>query len=191
MSTGQSAMMVCGWGVKEGSLVSRCQPERFRDEYRTHYKVLCKCPVSGSGHGRYGLFTVTWVQACKARHWIMSCDTISTNRIRAWCDNNVLCSEKKQKQIAFSVTGYIINQRFLKVKVRIITLINCIKLKRELFQETQTVPIGPPKSSTQRASGLVQPSCRAGSLVRQTDRLTRPTDHATRSATIGHNYVRT
>jgi len=49
MSTGQSAVMLCGWGVKTGwlipyvdkrvggmwYLVNTCQPERFRDEYRT------------------------------------------------------------------------------------------------------------------------------------------------------------
>jgi len=49
MSTGQSAVMLCGWEVKTGwlipyvdkrvggmwSLVNTCQPERFRDEYRT------------------------------------------------------------------------------------------------------------------------------------------------------------
>jgi len=27
------------------SLVNTCQPERFRDEYRTHYKALYKCLV--------------------------------------------------------------------------------------------------------------------------------------------------
>jgi len=28
------------------SLVNRCQPERFRDEYHTHYKALYKCPLN-------------------------------------------------------------------------------------------------------------------------------------------------
>ena len=33
------------------SLVNTCQPERFRDEYRTHYKALYKCPVCLLTHG--------------------------------------------------------------------------------------------------------------------------------------------
>ena len=58
MSTGQNAVMLCGWGVKAGWLIlyvdinlwvagKLCDPsltramfERFRDEYRTH----CKAP---------------------------------------------------------------------------------------------------------------------------------------------------
>jgi len=27
------------------SLVNTCHPERFRDEYRTHYKALYECPI--------------------------------------------------------------------------------------------------------------------------------------------------
>jgi len=51
-------------------------------------------------------------------------------------------------------------------------------------------PLGPPKSSTQTASRLVQPFLQ-GSLVWQTDRPTdRQTDHATRSLTIDRIYVR-
>jgi len=52
-------MMLCGWGIKAEWLIpfvdkrvatvdpslTRAIPERFRDEYRTHYKVLYKCPV--------------------------------------------------------------------------------------------------------------------------------------------------
>ena len=34
----------CGWQVKLWSLVDTCQPEHFRDEYRTHYKA--PCPVN-------------------------------------------------------------------------------------------------------------------------------------------------
>jgi len=34
-----------GWQVKLWSLVNTCQLARFRDEYRTHYKALYKCPV--------------------------------------------------------------------------------------------------------------------------------------------------
>jgi len=63
MSTGQNAVILCGWGVKAGWLIpcvekrvgiagktvralgNMCQPERFRDEYRAHYKVIYKCPV--------------------------------------------------------------------------------------------------------------------------------------------------
>jgi len=47
--------------------------------------------------------------------------------------------------------------------------------------------LGPPESSTQTASGLVQPFLQ-GSLVWQLDRPTA--DHATRSVTIGRIYVR-
>ena len=35
----------CGWQVKLYDLINMCHAERFRDEYCTHYKVLCKCPV--------------------------------------------------------------------------------------------------------------------------------------------------
>jgi len=50
--------------------------------------------------------------------------------------------------------------------------------------------LGPTKSSTQTASWSVQPFLQ-GSLVWQTDRQRdRPTEHATRSVTIGRIYVR-
>ena len=56
MSTGQSVAMLWGWGVKPGWLIpyadkrvggrlTRAVPERFRDEYHTHYKALYKCTV--------------------------------------------------------------------------------------------------------------------------------------------------
>jgi len=55
MSTGQSAVMLCGWGVKAGMVHSACgwqvklcdrslthaMPERFRDECHIHYRVCC------------------------------------------------------------------------------------------------------------------------------------------------------
>jgi len=55
-------------------------------------------------------------------------------------------------------------------------------------------PLSQPQSSTQTASRSVQPFLQ-GSIVRQSDRRTdrpidRLTDHATRSVTIGRNYVR-
>jgi len=51
--------------------------------------------------------------------------------------------------------------------------------------------LGPPESKTQTASRSVQPFLQ-GSIVRQTDRQTaRPTDHATRSVTVGYIYIRT
>ena len=68
MSTGQSAVMLCGWGLKAGNgsfrmwwsgwqvklcdpSLTRAIPERFRDEYRTYYKALYKCPVCLLTHG--------------------------------------------------------------------------------------------------------------------------------------------
>jgi len=67
MSTGRSAVMLCGWGIKAGRLipyvdkrvdcgwqVKLCDPsltranlssEHYRDEYCTHYKALYKCRV--------------------------------------------------------------------------------------------------------------------------------------------------
>jgi len=49
--------------------------------------------------------------------------------------------------------------------------------------------LGPPESSTQMASRSLQLFLR-GSLVWQTDRQTdQPSDHATRSVTIGRIYV--
>ena len=48
--------MLCGWGVKSGWFIpyidkrvggrlTRVVPERFREEYHTHYKALHKCTV--------------------------------------------------------------------------------------------------------------------------------------------------
>jgi len=50
--------------------------------------------------------------------------------------------------------------------------------------------LGLPESTTQTASRSVQPFCRAHDCDIPTDRQTcRPTDHATRSVTIGRIYV--
>jgi len=62
---------------------------------------------------------------------------------------------------------------------------NCPFSRRDLDAHVIHDSLGPPESSTQTASRLVQPFLQ-GSLVWQTDRQTdRPTDHATQSVTIG------
>ena len=50
MSTGQSAVMRCGWGVKEGwvagktvILVKTCHSERFRGEFSRKGAILMFC----------------------------------------------------------------------------------------------------------------------------------------------------
>ena len=48
------------------SLVNTCQPERFRDEHRTHYETLYKCPV----------FCFTYL----ITHILYSCGKDSENR---------------------------------------------------------------------------------------------------------------
>jgi len=71
MSTSQSAVMLCGWGVKAGWLIPYVDKradgrqncvirERFGDEYRTRYKTMYKCPVYFASMDSRSAMMIVW-----------------------------------------------------------------------------------------------------------------------------------
>jgi len=93
MSTGQSAVMLCGWGVKAGMVHSTCGqtcglqvklcdpsltraiPERFRDEF-----LMIKCYIQIYGYFTYLRIYLTYFDASFLKDLV---DAICISSVRA------------------------------------------------------------------------------------------------------------